>query len=204
MEQIIKSERVFETPTHNEYFNRLLEILSNPNSKEQSVALSVWKWNLSHISWSSLIDIITCINISYEHLEEEKEIIKNLCKNLNPETVLWLLDTIQTTYASNPEKDNIQNKLNNLYNQELLNQRMVLWIYLFLIHHWKVITNNTEITASSLSKYTTDWFNTVIAEILFQSEDKKQFRESVFTPLSSKNQENTKIIQWHITNTFWK
>ncbi len=191
----------------NQPINNLIQKINTVHWPDQIFVLSNRKDSLRNLSIESFMEIIDILHHNH-HAFTQNRMIPKLAKNLNKESILLLLQTIQDVYSMtiNWEKDinqlyelkkeAVQNKLKQLYNNDFIHNRLLLWLFLVLNHESK-----TNLSAAELSKYHETHFWQNINNWLFLDENKNQFWEEIST---IKSQNSTKKTQETLAETITK
>ncbi len=191
----------------NQPINNLIQKINTVHWPDQIFVLSNRKDSLRNLSIESFMEIIDILHHNH-HAFTQNRMIPKLAKNLNKESILLLLQTIQDVYSMtiNWEKDinqlyelkkeAVQNKLKQLYNSDFIHNRLLLWLFLVLNHESK-----TNLSAAELSKYHETHFWQNINNWLFLDENKNQFWEEIST---IKSQNSTKKTQETLAETITK
>lgn len=191
----------------NQSINNLIQKINTVHWPDQIFVLSNRKDSLRNLSIESFMEIIDILHHNH-HAFTQNRMIPKLAKNLNKESILLLLQTIQDVYSMtiNWEKDinqlyelkkeAVQNKLKQLYNNDFIHNRLLLWLFLVLNHESK-----TNLSTAELSKYHETHFWQNINNWLFLDENKNQFWEEIST---IKSQNSIKKTQETLAETITK
>lgn len=191
----------------NSAINDLIYKINSVHWPDQIFVLSNRKDSLRNLSMESFLEIIDVLYHNH-HAFTENRMIPKLAKNLNKESILLLLQTIQDVYSMTitwekdknslfeQKRDAIKNKLKELYENNFIHNRLLLWLFLVLNHESK-----TNLTAEELKRYHQPQFWQNINNWLFLDEHKNQFWEEIS---STKSQQNTEKTQETIADTITK
>lgn len=188
----------------NSMITDLINKINTVHWPNQIFVLSNRKDSLRNLSITSFLEVIDVLSHNH-HAFTENRMIPKLAKNLNKESILLLLQTIQDVYSMTitgekdknelfaQKKEAIQKKLQQLYVNNFIHNRLLLWLFLVLNHESK-----TDISARELSKYHEPHFWRNINNRLFLDDEKNKFRQEI---TSNKSQENIQQTQKTLTET---
>lgn len=182
----------------NNAINDLINKINTVHGPDQLFVISNRKDSLRNLSMESFLEVIDVLHHNH-HAFTENRMIPKLAKNLNKESILLLLQNIQDVYAMTItwekdkntlyelKRDAVQNKLKQLYSNNFIHNRLLLWLFLVLNHETK-----TTISAEELGRFHEPHFWQNINNWLFLDENKNQFREEISTVKKENIQQETK------------